>query len=61
MIGVIGIGISRGDLLHALGQQIPQGMVNIGGVPLIVDSGGEVLREAYLLVDTPQQEDTKVR
>jgi hypothetical protein len=36
-------------------------MVNIGGVPLIVDSGGEALREAYLLVDTPQQEGTKVR
>jgi hypothetical protein len=61
MIGVIGIGISRGDLINALGQQIPQGMVNRGGVPLIVESGGEALREAYLLVDTPQQEGTKVR
>jgi hypothetical protein len=53
MIGVIRIGISRGDLLNTLGQQVPQGMVNRGGVLLIVDSGSEALREASLLVDTP--------
>jgi len=61
MIGVIRIGISRGDLINALGQQVPPGMVHRGGVPLSAASGSEALREAYRLVDTPQQEGTKVR
>jgi hypothetical protein len=60
MLGVIGVCIPRGDLINALGQQVPQGMVNIGWVPCIVDSGCEAFRQANLTVDTTQQEGTKI-
>ncbi len=35
VIGVIRVRIPGGDLIHALGQKIPQGMVNIGWVSFI--------------------------
>lgn len=60
MIGVIGIGIARGDLINALSQQVPQGMINRGLMPFVVDSGGEAFREANLAVDTTEQERAKV-
>jgi hypothetical protein len=59
MLGVIRIGISRGDLINALGQQVPQGMVNIGLVAFVVESGSEAFRQANLAVDTTEQERTK--
>jgi hypothetical protein len=53
VIGVIGIRIPGGDLIHALGQQVPQGMINRGGVPLAMESSCEALCQANLTVDTP--------
>jgi hypothetical protein len=53
VIGVMRIRIPGGQLIHALGSQVPQGMVNRGGMPLIADSGGEALRQANLTVHTP--------
>src|SRR5262249_43646471 len=60
MIGVSGNGIARGDLINALGQQVPQGMINRGLMPLVVDSGGEAFREANRAVDTTEQERAQV-
>jgi hypothetical protein len=60
MIGVIRIGISRGDLINALGSQVPQWRVNRGLMPLSMDSGSEAFRQANLAVDTTEQERTKV-
>jgi hypothetical protein len=51
MIGGIRIGISRGDLINALGQQVPQGMANIGLMSFVVDSGSEAFRQTNLAVD----------
>jgi hypothetical protein len=59
-VGVIGVCIPRSDLINALGQQVPQGMVNIGRVPFIVESGGEALSQPDLTVDSSQQEGPKV-
>jgi hypothetical protein len=39
-------------LIDALGQQVPQGMINRGLVSFIVDSGSKALRQANLAVDT---------
>src|SRR5215475_11397469 len=60
MIGVIRIGISRGDLINARGQQVPQGMGNVGLMSFVVDSGSEAFCQANLAVDTTEQERTKV-
>ena len=53
VIGVIRIRISRSKLIDALGQQVPQGMINIGLVSFIVDSGSEALCQANLTINTP--------
>jgi hypothetical protein len=60
-LGVIGVRISRGHVIHALGQQVPQGMVHRGRMARIVDSGREALGQPDLAVDTPQEEGPKVR
>jgi hypothetical protein len=60
-IGVVAVGIARGNLIDTLGEEVPQRMINIGRMPLIVDSGGETLSQPDLAVDSPQQEGTKVR
>ena len=60
-IGIIAVRIARGDLIDTLGQEVPQGMVNIGRMPLIMDGGGQAFGEANLAVDPAQQEGTKVR
>jgi hypothetical protein len=52
VIGVIGIRISCSKLIDALGQQVPQGMIKIGLVSFIMDSGSEARRQANLAVDT---------
>ena len=48
-------------MIHALGHKVSQGMINIGLVPFVAESGGEALRQANLTVNTPSQEGTKVR
>jgi hypothetical protein len=52
VIGVIRVRIPGGDLIQALGQKIPQGMVNRGWVSFIADSGCEALRQANLTINT---------
>jgi hypothetical protein len=52
VIGVIRVRISWSKLIDALGQQVSQGMINIGLVSFIVDSGSEALSQANLAVDT---------
>jgi hypothetical protein len=42
-IGVIPIRIARGDLVDPLGQEVPQGMINIGQMALIMDRRGQAL------------------
>jgi hypothetical protein len=59
-LGGIGVGIPRGDLIDALGQQVPYGMTNIGLMPLIMDGGGEALGQANLPVNTPEPEGSNV-
>jgi hypothetical protein len=59
-IGVIGVRVTRGDLINALSQKVPQGMVNIGLMALVVDSGREALGQPNLTVNTPEQEGPKV-
>jgi len=39
-------------LIDALRQQVPQGMINLGLVSFIVDSGSKALRQANLAVNT---------
>jgi hypothetical protein len=52
VMGVIRVRIAGSKLIEALGQQVPQGMINIGLVSCIVDSSSEALRQANLAVDT---------
>jgi hypothetical protein len=59
-IGIIAIRIPRSDLVDTLGQELPEGVINIGLLPLIVDSGSKAFGEANLAVDTTQQESTKI-
>jgi len=51
MIGVIRVRIACSQLIDALGQQVPQGMINIGLMSFIMDSGSEALRQAKLTID----------
>ena len=41
---VIGVCLSRRALINTLREQVPQGMLKRGGLPLIVDHGGEAIR-----------------
>jgi hypothetical protein len=51
MIGVIGVRIAGGQLIEALGQQVPQRMSNRGLMAFIMDSSSEALRQANLTID----------
>ena len=51
-MGIIAVRIPGGDLIDTLGQQVPQGMINIGGVPFIMDGSGKAFGEAKLAIDT---------
>jgi hypothetical protein len=53
-IGVMGVCISRSDLINTLREQVPQGMINIGGMPRIVDRCCEALSQTYLTVNPPE-------
>jgi len=48
---LIAVRIAGGDLVDALGQQVPQGMINIGLMSFIMDSGSEALGQANLTID----------
>jgi hypothetical protein len=57
MIGIIAIGLPGGDLIEPLGQEVVEGMVDIGRMPLIMNCRGKACGAATLAVDAPEQED----
>ena len=59
-IGIIAIRIPGGDLIDTLGQEVTEGMVDIGRMPLVLHSSGKAFGEANLAVDATQQEGAKV-
>jgi hypothetical protein len=38
-VGIIAVGIAGGNLIDTLGQEVSQGMINVGGMPCIVYGG----------------------
>jgi hypothetical protein len=60
-IGVVPVHIPRSNLIDALGQPVTQRVVNIGLMPLIMDSCCKALREPNLAVDPSQEECAEVR
>ena len=59
-IGVVAVGLARGNLIDTLGEEVPQRMINIGLVALILDSGGETRGQPNLAINPSQQEGSKV-
>jgi hypothetical protein len=47
-------------LIDPLGEEVPQGMDDVGGMALIIYGVGEACGEAYLEVDAPEQEHAKI-
>jgi hypothetical protein len=60
-VGIIAIGIARGDLLHPLGDEVTQGMIDRGRMARVMESSGQTRGEADLAINAAQEEDTKVR
>jgi hypothetical protein len=60
MIGIIAVGIPRGDLIDPLGQEVTERVVDVGRMPLVLHSRSKACGEANLAVDATQQEGTKV-
>jgi hypothetical protein len=50
-VRIITVRIAGGDLVDALGQQVPQGMSNIGLMSFIMDSCSEALGQANLTIN----------
>ena len=59
-IGIIAVGIPGGDLIDTLGQEVTEGVVDIGWMPLVLHGSRKAFGEANLAVDAPQQEGAKV-
>ena len=53
-VGVVAILVTAGDLVYALGQEIPQGMLRVGGMTLIVEGLCQAVGDADLLVNAPR-------
>jgi hypothetical protein len=47
-------------VIDTLSQEVTEGMVDIGRLPLVLHSSGQAFREANLAVDPTQQEGAKV-
>ena len=60
-VGVVAILVTAGDLVDALGQEIPQGMLRVGGMALIVEGLCQAVGKADLPVDAPQQQGAEIR
>jgi len=60
-IGVIPIRIARGNLVDALGQEVSQGMIDIGQMALVMDRRSEALSQTNLAVHPTQEEWPKIR
>src|SRR4029453_5601014 len=50
-LGIIAIGIPRGDLVDTLGQEGPERMIYIGRMSLVLHSGGTAFGWANLAID----------
>ena len=50
-IGIIAVRIPRGDLIDTLGEESPEGMIDIGSMTLLPDSSRETLGQPNLTVD----------
>jgi hypothetical protein len=59
-IGVVAVGLARGNLIDTLGEEVPQRMINIGLMPLITDRRCKALGQANLTVNPSEQERPKV-
>jgi hypothetical protein len=59
-IGIIAVRIPGGDLIDTLGQEVTEGVVDIGWMPLVLHSSGEAFGEANLAINAPEQEGSKV-
>jgi hypothetical protein len=60
-VGIVAVGIARGDLIDPLGQEVPQWMGDVRRVALVTHGRREARCEANLVIDAAQQEDPKVR
>jgi hypothetical protein len=60
-IGIVAIGIAGGDLVDTLREEIPEGMVDVGRMPFIMDGRRKTFGETNLAIDPAQQERTKIR
>src|SRR5262249_40689263 len=60
-VGVIAVRIAGGELIDTLGQEVAQGVINVGGMTCIVDGGREACGEANLAIDAAEYEDTKIQ
>src|SRR5438094_3973539 len=60
-IGIVTIGIARGDMVDTLREELPEGMVNVRRMPLLMDGRCKAFGETNLAIDPAQQERAKVR
>ena len=60
-VGIIAVRIACSDVVDTLGQEVLQGMVDIGRMALVTEGRRKALCEANLAVHTPQEEGTEVR
>jgi hypothetical protein len=60
-VGIMRIGIAGGDVIDPLGSKVPQGMLDVGQMPLVTPGCGKACREANLAVNAAQQEGAKVQ
>jgi hypothetical protein len=59
-IGIIAVRIAGGDLIDALGKEVPERMIDLRWVALVTYGGGQTLGQADLPVDPPEQEGAEV-
>ena len=60
-IGIVAIGIAGGAVVDTLREEIPEGMVDGGRMPLIMDGRRKAFGETTLAIEPTQQARTKIR
>jgi hypothetical protein len=58
---LVAIGLAGGDLGETLREEVPEGMVDGGRMPLIMDGRRKAFGETNLAIDPAPQERTKIR
>jgi hypothetical protein len=53
-LGLLAVGIARGDLIDPLGKQVSPGMVRLRRMALVTHGSSQAFREADLAVDPTQ-------